>query len=53
MGERLDFAERAELSEQMDEPCSYEELRDCLRHLAWMNRLTRKRYKSEYLVAKG
>ena len=25
----------------MDGPCSYEELRDCLRHLAWVNRLTR------------
>jgi SAM-dependent methyltransferase len=25
----------------MDSPCSYEELRACLRHLAWVNRLTR------------
>jgi 2-polyprenyl-3-methyl-5-hydroxy-6-metoxy-1,4-benzoquinol methylase len=41
MGDRPDFSERAELEEQMDGPCSYEELRDCLRHLAWVNRLTR------------
>jgi SAM-dependent methyltransferase len=41
MGEQLDFSQRAELIECMDEPCSYEELRDCLRHLAWVNRLTR------------
>jgi SAM-dependent methyltransferase len=41
MAERPDFSQRAELEEQMDGPCSYEELRDCLRHLAWVNRLTR------------
>jgi SAM-dependent methyltransferase len=41
MGDRPDFSERAELEEQIDGPCSYEELRDCLRHLAWVNRLTR------------
>jgi SAM-dependent methyltransferase len=41
MGEQLDLSERAELRECMDEPCSYEELRACLRHLAWVNRLTR------------
>jgi SAM-dependent methyltransferase len=37
----LDFSRRAELEEQMDGPCSYEELRACLRDLAVMNRLTR------------
>ncbi len=41
MAERPDFSQRAELAEFMDGPCSYEELRDCLRHLAWVNRLTR------------
>ena len=41
MGDHPDFSERAELEEQIDGPCSYEELRDCLRHLAWVNRLTR------------
>ena len=41
MGERLDFSQRAHLTECMDEPCSYEELRGALRHLAWVNRLTR------------
>ena len=34
-----DFGRRAELEEQMDGPCSYEELRDCLRDLASLNRL--------------
>jgi SAM-dependent methyltransferase len=38
---RIDFSRRAELTELMDEPCSYEELRGALRHLAWVNRLTR------------
>ncbi len=34
-------AEPAELPELMDQPCSYEEFRDCLRDLAAVNRLTR------------
>jgi SAM-dependent methyltransferase len=40
MAEPIDFSQRAELEECMDGPCSYEELRDCLRHLAWVNQLT-------------
>lgn len=36
----LDFSRRAYLSELMDEPCSYEELRDCLRDLGQVNRLS-------------
>lgn len=36
---RLDFSDRAQLSELMDEPCSYEEFRDCLRDLEAVNRL--------------
>lgn len=32
------FNRRAQLSEWMDEPCSYEEFRDCLRDLANVNR---------------
>src|SRR5580698_6102156 len=32
---------RATLTELMDEPCSYEDLRDCLHDLAAVNRLTR------------
>jgi SAM-dependent methyltransferase len=36
--EGLDFSRRAELSEWMDEPCSREELRACLRDLARVNR---------------
>jgi len=39
--ERLDFSQRADLEEEMDGPCSYEDLRLCLRHLAVVNRLTR------------
>jgi SAM-dependent methyltransferase len=39
-GQTLDFSRRAELSEWMDEPCSYEEFRACLRDLAAVNRLT-------------
>jgi SAM-dependent methyltransferase len=35
-----DFSERAELRERMDGPCSYEELRACLRDIAKVNRLT-------------
>ena len=34
----LDFRRRAELSELMDEPCSRDELRACLRDLARVNR---------------
>ncbi|HXE08149.1 MAG TPA: methyltransferase domain-containing protein [Acidobacteriaceae bacterium] len=37
----LDFSRRVELEERMDGPCSYQELRTCLRDLAVMNRLTR------------
>jgi SAM-dependent methyltransferase len=33
-------AEPAELPELMDQPCSYEEFRDCLRDLAEVNRVT-------------
>jgi len=33
-----DFSRRAELAERMDEPCSREELRACLRDLAKVNR---------------
>lgn len=33
-----DFRHRAQLSELMDEPCSREEMRACLRDLAWVNR---------------
>jgi SAM-dependent methyltransferase len=43
MGEsldRLDFSRRADIQELMDGPCSYEELRACLRDLAIVNRLT-------------
>ena len=36
----LDFSCRAELSELMDQPCSYEELRACLRDIALVNSLT-------------
>lgn len=41
MGELPDLSQRAELTEYMDGPCSYEDLRTSLHHLAWMNRLTR------------
>jgi SAM-dependent methyltransferase len=37
---RLDFSLRAHLTELMDEPCSYEELRACLHDIARVNRLT-------------
>lgn len=37
---RLDFSQRADLVELMDEPCSYEELRACLRDIERVNRLT-------------
>ncbi|MDQ2832279.1 MAG: methyltransferase domain-containing protein [Acidobacteriota bacterium] len=36
----LDFSRRAQLTERMDEPCSYEDLRVCLRDIAQVNRLT-------------
>jgi SAM-dependent methyltransferase len=36
----VDFSTRAELSEWMDEPCTYEEFRACLHDLAVVNRLT-------------
>jgi SAM-dependent methyltransferase len=39
MPEPINFAERVWLDEYIDGPCSYEELRDCLRHLAFVNRL--------------
>jgi SAM-dependent methyltransferase len=35
-----DFRRRAQLAELMDQPCSREELRACLRDLAWTNRWT-------------
>src|SRR5689334_20915335 len=40
MADILDFSRRAQLNEEMDGPCSYEELRRCLAHLAVVNRLT-------------
>jgi len=39
----FDFSRRADLTrhpELMDQPCSYEDLRDCLRSIAHINRLT-------------
>lgn len=36
----MNFDTRAHLSEWMDEPCTYEDFRDCLRDLAQVNRLT-------------
>lgn len=36
--ETLDFSKRAELTELMDEPCSREEMRACLRDLEKLNR---------------
>jgi trans-aconitate methyltransferase len=35
-----DFRYRAQLTEWMDEPCSRDQLRACLRDLAWTNRMT-------------
>lgn len=35
----IDFSHRAHLSEWMDEPCSYEDFRDCLRDLERVNRI--------------
>src|SRR5215469_10242285 len=35
--EVLDFSRRAELTELMDEPCSREEMRACLRDIARLN----------------
>ena len=43
----FDFTQRASLAaypERMDEPCSYETMRDCLRSIASVNRLTRAYY---------
>jgi SAM-dependent methyltransferase len=37
----IDFRERAQLDELMDGPCSFEDLRGCLRDLETVNRLTR------------
>jgi 2-polyprenyl-3-methyl-5-hydroxy-6-metoxy-1,4-benzoquinol methylase len=36
----LDFSKRAYLTELMDEPCEYEDLRSCLRDLEQVNRFT-------------
>jgi SAM-dependent methyltransferase len=36
----LDFSQRADLVELMDQPCSYEELRACLHDIAKVNTLT-------------
>jgi SAM-dependent methyltransferase len=36
----LDFSQRADLVELMDQPCDYEELRSCLHDIARVNRLT-------------
>ena len=36
----FDFSRRAELSELLDEPCSYEDLRGCLRDLEQVNRVS-------------
>jgi SAM-dependent methyltransferase len=37
---RLDFSQRAQLTEWMDEPCTYAELRDCLHDIARVNSLS-------------
>lgn len=37
---RMDFTYRAQLTELMDEPCSRDQLRACLRDIAWTNRWT-------------
>jgi SAM-dependent methyltransferase len=37
---RPDFRHRSQLIELMDGPCSRDELRDCLRDIAWINRWT-------------
>jgi SAM-dependent methyltransferase len=37
---KLDLSRRADLIELMDQPCSYEDLHDCLRDIAKVNRLT-------------
>ena len=36
----LDFSQRANLVERMDDPCSYEDLHGCLHDIARVNRLT-------------
>jgi len=38
LSDTVDFSRRAQLTELMDEPCSYAELRDCLRDLTHVNR---------------
>lgn len=38
LSDTIDFSRRAQLTELMDEPCSYAELRDCLRDLTRVNR---------------
>jgi SAM-dependent methyltransferase len=35
----MDFSQRAQLAEWMDEPCSYEDFRECLRDLEQVNRI--------------
>jgi 2-polyprenyl-3-methyl-5-hydroxy-6-metoxy-1,4-benzoquinol methylase len=40
LGETMDFSRRAELSELMDQPCSYEDFRACLNDLAQVNSMT-------------
>jgi SAM-dependent methyltransferase len=40
MADTLDFSRRADLVEEMDRPCSYEDLSLCLRDLALVNWLT-------------
>lgn len=35
---RLDFSSRAQLTEQIDEPCARKDLLACLRDIAWTNR---------------
>jgi SAM-dependent methyltransferase len=41
MPEQIDLSRRAEIDEEMDGPCSYGDLRACLRDLAVVNLLTR------------
>ena len=40
LAEALDFSRRAKLSELMDAPCRYEDLRECLRDLEQVNRVS-------------
>lgn len=39
-GDQMDFSQRANLAELMDEPCSFAEFQACLRDLEKVNRLT-------------